>query len=74
MTSQHVLVCLNVLRILTCVFVIVLGYKTLRIRQENENRLQNSKNFYGNEAERILPFKGDFTTECVFELLKDKRE
>ena len=52
-TSQHVLVFLNVLRILTCVFVIVLGYKTLRIRQENENRLQNRNNFHGTEAERI---------------------
>ena len=52
-TSQTVLLYLNVLGILTCIIVTFLGYKTLRIRQENENRLQNRNNFHGAEAERI---------------------
>ena len=44
---------MNVLWVLTCILILVLGHKTLKIRDQNNGKLQNIANFHGEDAERI---------------------
>eukprot|EP00111_Clytia_hemisphaerica_P021068 TCONS_00062094-protein len=41
------------LRSITCVYIIVFAKLTLKVRNQNEARIQNITNFHGTEAERL---------------------
>ena len=52
-SNQYILVFLAILRLITCIYIMVFAKLTIRIRNQNEARIQNITNFHGAEAERL---------------------
>eukprot|EP00111_Clytia_hemisphaerica_P013964 TCONS_00041110-protein len=56
-SNNYIMTLFCLLRTITCVYIIIFAKRTLRVRSQNEARIQNITNFHGAEAERLVIMK-----------------